>query len=71
MTGTNDAGLEGNVLVRLGVGGAIEGGVEGSDASGEFETGERYCGAFSVVGNCAVGVFCVALKAFVLRLCNL
>jgi hypothetical protein len=53
------------VLARLGVGDSIEGGVGGSDVSGEFETGERCCGACVIVGSL---ISCVDLRALTLRL---
>lgn len=58
-------------MARLGLGAAIEGGVWGSDIPGEFEAGERYCGACFVAGNCAAAASCVGLTGFALRLSDL
>lgn len=62
--------VEEEILAHLGVDGAIEGGVGGSDVSGELETGERCCVCFETE-SCAVGVSCAAFTVFILRLCDL
>ena len=59
------------ILTRLGVRGAIEGGVEGSDISGESEIGERFCGADVATGDLKEIVACVAPTGLALRVSDM